>query len=150
MFICSFILLCNDSFVYSFIPGKAFTFMFICCFMFLCIDSYIGLFNPGKTMNNLRNRRTVVLVTKEEKLKKLATQSSFNQFKIFNENLVAVEWANVELMLDRPIYVGFVILDLSKTLTYDLFPLQLHQEKVFKLDAAIYWCKFLHASNSNG
>ena len=77
--------------------------MFICCFMFLCIDSYIGLFNPGKTMNNLRNRRTVVLVTKEEKLKKLATQSSFNQFKIFNENLVAVEWANVELMLDRPI-----------------------------------------------
>ena len=71
--------------------------------MFLCIDSYIGPFNPGKTMNNLRNRRTVVFVTKEEKLKKLATQSSFSQFKIFSENLVAVEWANVELMLDRPI-----------------------------------------------
>ena len=99
-------LLCNDSFVYSFIPGKVFTFLFICCFMFLCINLYIGPFNPGKTINNPRNRRTVVLVTKEEKLKKLAAQSSFNQFKIFNENLVAVEWANVELMLDRPIYVG--------------------------------------------
>ena len=35
--------------------------------MFLCIDSFIG----GKTMENLRNLRTVDLVTLEEKLKKL-------------------------------------------------------------------------------
>ena len=70
-------------------------------------------------MQNLRNRRTVELVTSEEKLKKLAAQPSFKQFKIFHENLVAVERAKVELMLNRPIYVGFAILDLSKTLMYD-------------------------------
>ena len=57
------------------------------------------------------------LVTSEEKLKKLAAQLFF---KIFHENLVAVERAKVELMLNRPIYVGFAILDLSKTLMYDL------------------------------
>ena len=84
-------------------------------YLFLCIDSFIA----GKTMENLRNRCTVDLVTFEEKLKKLAAQPSFNQFKSFHENLVAVEWAKVELTLNRPIYVEFAILDLSKILMYD-------------------------------
>ena len=75
-------------------------------------------FIAGKTMKNLRNRRRVDLVTSEEKLKKLAAQRSFKQFKIFHENLVAVERAKVELTLNRPIYVGFAILDLSKMLMY--------------------------------
>ena len=76
-------------------------------------------FIADKTMENLRNRRRVDLVTSEEKLKKLAAQPSFKQFKIFHENLVAVERAKVELTLNRPIYVGFAILDLSKMLMYD-------------------------------
>ena len=70
-------------------------------------------------MKNLRNRRTVDLVTPEEKLKKLAAQPSFKQYKIFHENLVTEERSKVELTLNRPIYVGFAILDLSKTLIYD-------------------------------
>ena len=55
----------------------------------------------------------------EEKLKKLTAQPSIKQFKIFQENLVAVERATVKLMLKRPIYVGFAILGLSKMLMYD-------------------------------
>ena len=39
--------------------------------------------------------------------------------KIFHENLVTVERAKAELTLNRPIYVEFAILDLSKTLMYD-------------------------------
>ena len=70
-------------------------------------------------MEDLRNRGTVDLVTSEEKLEKLAAQPFFKQFKIFYENLVAVERAKVELTLNRPIYVGFAILDLSKTLMYN-------------------------------
>ena len=61
----------------------------------------------------------VELVTSEEKLKKLTAQRSFKQFKIFHEDLVAVKRAKVELTLNRPIYVRFAILDLSKTLIYD-------------------------------
>ena len=87
--------------------------------MLIWIDSFIDSFIPGKTIENLRNRRTVNLVTSEEKLKKLAAQHSFKHFKIFHENLVAVERAKVELTLNRPIYVGFAILDLLKTLMYD-------------------------------
>ena len=70
-------------------------------------------------MENLRNRRTVELVTTEEKLKKLAAPPSFKQFKIFHETLVALERAKVELTLNRTIYVGFAIIDLSKTLMFD-------------------------------
>ena len=46
-------------------------------------------------MENLRNRRTEELVTSEEKLKKLTAQPSLKQFKIFHENLVAVERAKI-------------------------------------------------------
>ena len=59
------------------------------------------------------------LVKSEVKLEKLAAQPSFKQFKIFHENLAVVERAKVELTLNRPIYVGFAILDFSKTLMYD-------------------------------
>ena len=80
---------------------------------------FINSLIAGKTIKRLRNRRTLDLVMSEEKLKKLAAQPSFKQFKIFHENLLAVLRAKVELTLNRPNYVGFVILDLSKTLMYD-------------------------------
>ena len=73
----------------------------------------------GKTMENLRHRRNVDLVNNEKKLKKLAAQPTFKSFKIFHEHLTAVECAKAELTLNRPIYVGFCVLDLSKTLMYD-------------------------------
>ena len=82
--------------------------------MFLCIDSFIDSFIAGKTMENL-----VDLVTSEEKLKKLAAQPSFKQFKIFHENMVAVELAKVELTLNRSIRVRFAILYLLKKLMYN-------------------------------
>ena len=58
-------------------------------------------------------------MTSEEKLKRLAAQASFKQLKIFHENQVAVERAKVELTLNRPIYVGFIFMDLSKMLMYN-------------------------------
>ena len=73
----------------------------------------------GKTMENLRNRRNIDLVTSEEAMKKLVKQPSFKRFTIFHEGLVAVERIKVELLLNRPIYVGFAVLDLRKTLMYD-------------------------------
>ena len=61
----------------------------------------------------------VQLVTLEEKLKKLAAQPFLKQFEIFYAKLVVVKQAKVEITLNRSIYVGFIIQDLSKTLIYD-------------------------------
>ena len=73
----------------------------------------------GKTMENLRKRVDVRLVTDKEKLLKLASKPTYVSSKIFNENLVAVHKIKETLTLNRPAYVGMCILDLSKTLMYD-------------------------------
>ena len=72
----------------------------------------------GKTMGNLRNRRYITLVNNRHKLMKLVAEPSFKGFKIFHKDLIAVERAKVELLLNRPITIGFSILDISKTLMY--------------------------------
>ena len=73
----------------------------------------------GKTMENLRKRVDVRLVTDEKKLLKLTSKPTYVSSKIFNENLVAVHKIKETLTLNRPAYVGMCILDLSKTLMYD-------------------------------
>ena len=73
----------------------------------------------GKTMENLRKRQDIRLVTDEEKLSNWASRPSFISSKIFNEDLVAIHKIKPTLILDRPAYVGMCILDLSKTLMYN-------------------------------
>ena len=73
----------------------------------------------GKTMENIRKRVDVRLVTDEKKLLKMAAKPTYVSSKIFNENLVAVHKIKETLTLNRPAYVGMCILDLSKTLMYD-------------------------------
>ena len=73
----------------------------------------------GKTMENLRKRVDVRLVTDEKKLVQLTSKPTFVSSKIFNENLVAVHKIKETLTLNRPAYVGLCILDISKTLIYD-------------------------------
>ena len=73
----------------------------------------------GKTMENLRKRQDIKLVTDEENLLRWASKPSFISCKIFNENLVAIHKTKTTLTLNRPAYVGMCILDLSKTLMYD-------------------------------
>ena len=73
----------------------------------------------GKTMENLRKRVDVRLVTDEKKLFKLTSKPTYVLSKIFNEDLVAIHKIKETLTLNRPAYVGMCILDLSKTLMYD-------------------------------
>ena len=73
----------------------------------------------GKTMENLRKMVDIQLIHQEKRLLKLTKKPSFKSFKIFNEDLVSVEMQKQKLVLNRPIYVGFSILDLSKVLMYD-------------------------------
>ena len=73
----------------------------------------------GKTMENLRKRVDVKLVTDGKKLMNLTSKPTFVTSKIFNEKLVAVHKIKETLTLNRPAYVGVCILDLSKSLMYD-------------------------------
>ena len=73
----------------------------------------------GKTMENLRKRVNIELVTDEKRLNKLSAKPTYVSSKIFNENLVGVHTKKERLLLDKPSYVGMCILDLSKTHMYD-------------------------------
>ena len=73
----------------------------------------------GKTMENIRNRVNVKLVNTQQKLKKLAAKPNFKSHKIFTENLVSVHMKKTSLTMNKPVYLGMCILDLSKTIMYD-------------------------------
>ena len=73
----------------------------------------------GKTMENIRNRVNIKLVNTEEKLKKLIAKPNFRSRKIFSENLVSVHMKKTSLTMNKPVYLGMCILDLSKTIMYD-------------------------------
>ena len=71
----------------------------------------------GKTMENLRKRINVNLVRpmyEQDKLRKLIADPGLVTRKIFHEDLVAIHRTKVSLTLNRPIYAGMAILDLSK------------------------------------
>ena len=73
----------------------------------------------GKTMENLRKRSNIKLETDPEHFLKLTRQPTYVSSKIFDENLVGVQMKKTCLFLDKPSYVGFSILDMSKTLMYE-------------------------------
>src|SRR5699024_7576412 len=73
----------------------------------------------GKTMENVRNRCDVKLVNNEKKLKKLTSRPTFKNEKKINPYLSAIEMNKTNVILNKPIYVGAAILDLSKTLMYE-------------------------------
>ena len=58
----------------------------------------------GKTMENLRKRVDVRLVTNKKKLDKLTSKPTYVSSKIFNENLMAVHKIKETLTLNRPAY----------------------------------------------
>ena len=73
----------------------------------------------GKTMENIRNRVNVKLVNNREKARKLIAKPNFRHCKIFSENLISVHMKKTSLVMNKPVYLGACILDLSKTIMYE-------------------------------
>ena len=73
----------------------------------------------GKTMENIRNRKDIRLVTSEKSALKLIAKPNFKHRTIFTENLISVHMGKTKLIFNKPVYVGMCILDISKTLMYD-------------------------------
>ena len=69
-------------------------------------------------MENLRRRITVKLVSNEKDYLKHASKPIFISQKIFNENFAAIHKIKSVLSLNKPSYVGFTVLELSKWLMY--------------------------------
>ncbi|XP_018404835.1 PREDICTED: uncharacterized protein LOC108781382 [Cyphomyrmex costatus] len=76
----------------------------------------------GKTMENVRDRVDVKLLTKWEGrhgAEAMIAKPNFHSRSVFSENLVAIELRKLKVKFDKPIYVGMCILDISKTCLYE-------------------------------
>ena len=75
----------------------------------------------GKIMENLREHRDIELVTTEEKRIKLVSEPNYHTTKQFSKNLLAIEMKKTKVKMNKTVYLGMSILDISKTLMYDFW-----------------------------
>ncbi|XP_071642938.1 uncharacterized protein [Temnothorax longispinosus] len=89
----------------------------------------------GKTMENVRDHVDVRLVTRWDGrygAEAMIAKPNFHSRTVFAENLIAVELRRLEVRLNKPIYVGMCILEISKTRVYDFhydYMVPLHRER---------------------
>ena len=75
----------------------------------------------GKTMENVRRHRDIKLVTTDERRNKLVSEPNYHTTKQFSENLLAIEMKKTKVKMNKPVYLGMSILDISKTLMYEFW-----------------------------
>ena len=72
-------------------------------------------------MENVRKHRDIKLVTTDEKRNKLVSEPNYHTTKQFSENLLAIEMKKTKVKMNKPVYLGMSILDISKTLMYEFW-----------------------------
>lgn len=78
----------------------------------------------GKCMESVDKRVNVKLITRWKDYKKskgaetLISSPSFHSISIFNENFIAIQLKQKKINFNKPIYVGYSVLDISKTIMY--------------------------------
>ena len=72
----------------------------------------------GKTTENVRKHRDVKLVTTEEQRSKLVLEPNYLTTKHFTEKLLGIEMKKTKVTMNKPLYLGMTILDISKTIMY--------------------------------
>ena len=72
-----------------------------------------------KTMENIRKHRNIKLVTSKKAFLKNVMQPNFKLRIVFSENLVGCEMGKMCIIMNKPVYIGQAILDLSKIVMYE-------------------------------
>ena len=75
----------------------------------------------GKTMENVRNHRDIKIVTTDKRRSILASEPNYHSTKYISKDLLITEMRKVEVKMNKPIYLGQAILDISKTLMYEFW-----------------------------
>ena len=75
----------------------------------------------GKTMENVRKHRDIKLVKTDKKRNKLVSEPNFHTMKLVDNNLAIIETKKVKVKMNKPIYLGLSILDISKITMYEFW-----------------------------
>ena len=67
---------------------------------------------------NVRKQRDIKLVTTDKKRTQLVSEPNYHKRKWFSENLLAIEMKKTKVKINKPVYLEFSILEISKTLMH--------------------------------
>ena len=73
----------------------------------------------GKTMENIRKHRDIKLVATNKKRSKLVSEPSYHTINLISEDLSIIEMKKTKVKMNKPIYLGLSILEISKILMYE-------------------------------
>ena len=75
----------------------------------------------GKTMENVRKHRDIKLVTTDKKRSKLVLEPKYHTMNYISEDLSIIEIKRTKVKMNKPIYLGLSILEISKILMYEFW-----------------------------
>jgi hypothetical protein len=81
----------------------------------------------GKTCENVRLHADVKLCGSPERFEKVIAQPATKSWRIFDKNFMGVNRLKTNVVLDKPVYVGFSVLELSKASMY-----RFHYEQIME------------------
>ena len=75
----------------------------------------------GKTMENIRKHRDIKLVTTDKRRSKLVSEPNYHTINLISEDLSIIEMKTTKVKMNKPIYLGLSILEISKILMYEFW-----------------------------
>ena len=75
----------------------------------------------GKTMENVRKHRDIKLVKTDHKRYKLVSEPNYHTKNLIVENLLIIEMKKMKVKMNKPIYLGLSILEISKIIMYEFW-----------------------------
>ena len=75
----------------------------------------------GETMENIRKHRDIKLVATDKKRSKLVSEPNYNTINLISEDLSIIEMKKTKVKMNKPIYFGLSILEISKILMYEFW-----------------------------
>ncbi len=70
-------------------------------------------------MENVRAYRNIKLTGQPKEFERWVSDPRFKEFRVFHNSLYAVSMEQQTVKLNKPIFTGFTVLELSKWLMYD-------------------------------
>ena len=75
----------------------------------------------GKTMENVRKHIDIKLVTTDKKRSKLVSEPNYYTMNYISEDLSIIQMKTTKVKMNKPIYLGLSILEISKILMYEFW-----------------------------
>ena len=75
----------------------------------------------GKAKENIRKHRDIKLVTTDKKRSKLVSEPNYHTINLISENLSIIEMKKTKVKMNKSIYLGLSILEISKILMYEFW-----------------------------